>query len=210
MHKLELLPILLVAFSSDADSLTVGIACGLRHVTVPLRSNLFIALMNGLATLFAMLLGQRLAHYMPAQMAKVAGGGLIVAIGLWVIFQAAQSRTPRQRTVSAAAVSATLNKLFFVLDNPASADRDFSGQIDVAEVYLLALALSLNNLTNGIACGILGLNPVLTTLMVMAFSVILLSAGVSAGRYGRRLLGNLAGVISGVLLLVVGVYAIFS
>jgi len=209
MRKLEWLPIFLVALSSDADSLTVGIACGLRHVTVPLRSNLFIAGINGLATLFAMLLGQRIACYMPPQMAKLGGGSLIAAIGVWIIFQTAQSGAPRQHA-SAPVRSAPLNKLFLVLENPASADRDLSGQIDIAEVYLLALALSLNNLTSGIASGILGLNPALTTVMVTAFSVILLSAGVSAGRYGRRMFGNLAGVISGVLLLVVVLYAICS
>jgi len=181
----------------------------MRNIRVPLRSNLFIAMINGIATLAAMLLGQRISYSLPARMANMAGGGIIAAMGLWVILQAARSGGhPRKTPPLPVNRAGTLRKLFFALDDPASSDRDGSGHIDVKEVYLLALALSLNNVSNGIASGMVGLNPALTTLAVIVLSVVLLSAGVTAGRYGQRLLGSFAGLVSGMLLVAVGGYAI--
>jgi putative Mn2+ efflux pump MntP len=55
-----------------------------------------------------------------------------------------------------------------------------------------------------------GLNPVLTTLAVVLVSVVLLWAGVTAGRYGQGMLGGFARIVSGVLLVAVGVYEIRS
>jgi len=209
MHRLELVPILLIAISSNADNMVVGIAYGIRNIRVPLRSNLFIALFTGVLTLVSMLAGQGLRYSMPQQLASVLGGVIIAGIGVWILLQSARlpataSETPAARIRRPKA----LDRVFTVLNDPASADRDLSGEIDVKEVWLLAIALSLNNVTNGVGSGMAGLDPVLTTIAVTAFSVAMLSAGVTAGRYGQRMVGSFAKVISGVLLIAAGIYSI--
>jgi len=209
MHRLELIPILLVAISSNTDNLVVGTAYGIRNIRVPLPSNLFIAVFTGVATLASMLAGQRIGSYMAPQLASFLGGGLIAGIGAWVLLQSARSPASGTRNTAAWCQPAGgLGRLPFVLKDPVSADRDRSGHIDLKEVFLLAVALSLNNVGNGIGAGMVRMNPAFTTIAVMLFSIIMLSAGVTAGRYGQRMLGSFARIVSGVLLVAVGVYEI--
>ena len=209
MRSLELVPILLVAISSNADNVAVGIAYGIRNVRVPLPSNLFIAVFTGCVTLASMLAGQRIAYYLPPQLASVLGGGIIAGIGAWVLVQAARSPATESRTTATRSrLPRSLSKVLSVLDNPLSVDRDLSGHIDLKEVCLLALALSLNNVGNGIGAGMAGINPTSTTIAVMFFSVVTLWLGVIAGGFGQRVLGSLARVVSGVLLVAVGMYEI--
>ena len=208
MHRLELVPILLVAISSNTDNLVVGIAYGMRHIRVPWLSNVVVAVLTGFATLASVLAGQRIAGYMPAQMASLLGGGMIAGIGGWTLIQAVRAPASEARTATTSINRAALGRFFSVLRDPVSADCDRSGHIDVKEVCLLAVALSLNNVGNGFGAGMAGMNPVFTTMAVMLCSVILLWAGVTAGHYGRRILGSFASIVSGLVLVAVGLYEI--
>ena len=102
-----------------------------------------------------------------------------------------------------------LQSLILTLENPLGRTRNCSRQIELKESWALAIALSLNNVANGIAAGMLRMNPALTTLFVMVFSVVTLLAGLAVGyQFGKRSVGSLSGVISGLLLVVLGLYEI--
>ena len=214
MNWIALFPILVLALSSNGDNIGVGVAYGVRRINVPLASNFIIALITGAGTLISMLLGQTIGNTMQPKLASVLGGTIIAGIGLWVIAQS--TRTAGRRENSGYALITAdgshlggFKKLICVLDNPVSADRDFSRHIDLKEGCLLAVSLSLNNVVNGIAAGIVGLAPALTTVLVMIFSMFTLWGGVAAGsQYGRRWLGNFANLFSGLLLLAIGAYEI--
>lgn len=209
MRSPDLIPVLLVAISSNADNVAVGIAYGIRNVRVPLPSNLFIAVFTSCVTLLSTLAGQRIGCYLPPQLANMVGGGIIAGIGVWVLIQSTRSRALDDKTAMAGYIRpGMLPKLLSVLENPLSIDRDLSGHIDLREVCLLAVALSLNNVGNGIGAGMVGMSPLLIATAVLVFSVITLWGGVAAGCYGQRILGNFAKVMSGVLLVAVGVYEI--
>jgi putative sporulation protein YtaF len=215
MNWVTLLPVLLLALSSNGDNIGVGVAYGVRRINVPLGSNVIIALITGAGTLISMLLGQTIANTMQPKIASILGGTIIAGIGIWVLAQSTRSAGRRENTglalVSSPDVAhlGVFKKLICVLDNPVSADRDFSRRIDIKEGCLLAVSLSLNNVVNGIAAGIVGLAPTLTTVLVMIFSVFTLWGGVAAGsQYGKRWLGNFANVFSGLLLLLIGAYEI--
>jgi putative sporulation protein YtaF len=208
MQRLELVPILLVAISSNTDNLVVGIAYGIRSIRVPLLSNFAIAVLTGFATLVSMLVGREIAGYMPAQLASLLGGGIIAGIGGWTLVQAARPHASQTTTAPASNKRPVWGRRLFMLKGPTGADCDRSGHLELKEVCLLALALSLNNVGNGFGAGMAGVNPVITTIAVVLFGVSLLWAGVAAGHRGQRILGSLAGVVSGVLLLAVGLYEI--
>jgi len=162
-----------------------------------------------------MLLGQTIGNTMQPRIAGVLGGTIIGGLGLWVIVQSVRSAGKHEDagfgspTPVAIACPGVFGRLMGVLDNPVIADRDSSRHIDIKEGCLLAVSLSLNNVVNGIAAGMMGLAPALTTVLVMIFSIFTLWGGVAAGsQYGRRWLGDFANVFSGLLLLVIGVYEI--
>jgi putative Mn2+ efflux pump MntP len=96
------------------------------------------------------------------------------------------------------------------LDDPFLIDRVCSTHTHVRETVLLGVALTLNNLVNGVAAGMLGLSLSLVTSSVAIFSVIAIWAGRSAGRSFRyRWIGNITGPVSGLLLVSIGVYEMF-
>ncbi len=216
MRKFELLPIVFLALSSNGDNVAVGIAYGLGRINVPLPSNLLIAVVTGAGTLASMWLGQAIGSVMNPGLASAVGGAIIVAIGGWVIFQSIRAATRDNSALNATIYSGQrprpgpLRRLMLVLDNPVGADTNFSRRIELKESWMLAIALSLNNVINGVAAGMLRMNPVLTTLFVMLFSVLTLSAGLTAGyQLGKRWLGSLSGVVSGLLLVALGLYEIY-
>jgi len=215
MRRLDLLTILLLALSSNADNVGVGVAYGIRGINVPLASNLLIALVTGAGTIASMLVGQTIGGTMQPKLASILGGIILAGIGGWVIVQSARSAGSdaenhlARRSSARRPASGTLRKLTLILDNPLTIDRDFSGHIDMKEGCLLAAALTLNNIVSGAAAGMLGLSVVLTTTAVMSFSMLTLWMGLVFGyHYGRRLLGSLAGFVSGLLLVTIGLYQI--
>ncbi len=215
MRNLELLPILLLAISSNGDNIAVGIAYGFGRIKVPFPSNLLIAGVTGMGTLASMWIGRIIGSNMDPRVAGAVGGSIIAVLGGWVVFQSIRATFHESggqsfgRESLPTAKPGILRKLILTLENPLGADRNFSRQIELKESWALAIALSLNNVANGVAAGMLRMNPVVTTLFVMVFSILTLLAGLAAGyQFGKRSLGSLSGVISGLLLVVLGLYEI--
>jgi len=193
----------------------VGVVYGIRRVRVPFTSNLLIALITGAGTLVAMIAGRTIGHLMSLHIANLFGSAILIGLGGLIVFQELQAVSesealPRLEINSAVPEGRLTNRVLTILKNPLSADRDFSRHIDLKEALLLGLALSLNNLVNGVAAGIAGMGPILITILVVIFSVLTLWSGMSVGyRFGSRLLGNYAGMVSGLLLIFIGIYQIF-
>ncbi len=217
MHELHLLAILLLTISSNADNVVVGIAFGVRGTRVPLASNLLIAAISATGTLLSMLAGKTMAGFVQSQLAAWIGGLMIIGAGVWVLIQEAKllhlagPSTAQSKAERKASSEETLfRRAVMLLDNPCAADRDSSGHISLKESFPLGLAVTLNNLVYGLAAGLMGLSPALTTCFVIIFSIFSLWLGLRAGcSLGHRWLGRLAGPVSGLLLIFVGIYEIF-
>ncbi|BAZ70646.1 MAG: manganese efflux pump [Pelatocladus maniniholoensis HA4357-MV3] len=96
------------------------------------------------------------------------------------------------------------------IENPAKADIDKSGYIDVRESIALAFGLTFNNLGSGIGAGISEVNLIVMTLVTFIFSVLAITGGYVLGdRFTTRLSGFWAGTISGFLMIATGIYEYF-
>jgi len=213
MRKFELLPILLLAISSNGDNVAVGVAYGIGRINVPLTSNFLIAVVTGVCTLIFMYAGQGIGSMMSPRLAGSIGGAIIAAIGGWVIVQSIYSGCGRDNPppgeTSSRCQPGVFRRLLSVLDNPAGADSNFSRRIEPKESWLLAVALCLNNSVNGVAAGMVGMNLVLLTVAVMLFSMLMLSAGLAAGsQLSKKCVSGFSGVLSGVMLMLLGLYEI--
>ncbi len=213
MHGLHLVSILLLATSSTADNVGVGMAFGIRGVNVPLGPNLLIAFITGAGTLVSMLAGKTIAGLMTAEAANLVGGLVIIGTGVWVFVQETKrprkAGPPEEKAVNKAETGhrvTTLKRFLTILDNPCVVDQDRSNRIGLRESLPLALALTLNNLVNGLAAGIMALSPALTTLFVIILSIPTIWLGTRTGcSIGYRWLGRLAGPVSGIMLIAVGI-----
>lgn len=210
----SILPILLIAVSSNLDNIGVGASYGVRKINIPITSNLLIAVVTAAGTFLSIFLGQSIYLFISERMNGLLGGGIIVLAGLWVIFQEKcihRALEPREAEpiVEATPSRYGLRHIAQILDNPIIADWDFSGHIDVKEAFALALGLTINNIPNGIGAGMLGLNIYAMTAVVFVASIITIWLGICLGKLGVRWVGQSAGVLAGILLICVGFYEIF-
>lgn len=215
MPNLHLLTILLLSFSSNLDNVGVGVSYGIRKINIPFTSNLLIALVTSAGTLMSVLLGQSIYLFISAEMTGLLGGGIIIAAGIWVLFQekfmhrGQEPREEKQLVAETGLPRFGFRQIVSILDNPIIADWDFSGHIDLKEAIALSLGLTINNIPNGVGAGMLGCGALLMTGSVFLFSILTIWIGISGGLLGFKWLGQLTGVISGLILIGVGLYEIF-
>jgi putative sporulation protein YtaF len=217
MPTVQLLSILVFAISSNFDNVGVGIAYGIRGTCIPFASNLIIALISGTGTLLSMLVGTSLYRFLKPEVATVVGGFTMIGIGIWVIIQGTRqlrkTRSPEEQLQNRSkdlSQKTTLRKIFAVLDDPFIVDPDCTGNIRAKESVLLGLGLTLNNLVNGVAAGMLGLSLFLVTFFTIILSILAIWLGRTAGNsYASRWIGHLTGPVSGLLLISIGIYEIF-
>jgi putative sporulation protein YtaF len=218
MPALHLGTIFLLSLACSLDNIGVGIAYGVRKLSIPFGTNLLIAGLTAAGTLLVMLGGHLVTRLIHPKVAILMGGVIIILAGAWVVLQETFWRQPAKPPEELQLIALTgvpevslLKKIVMILDNPFIADQDFSGHIDLKEGVILGLALLLNNLPIGVVAGLLGLSPVLIAISLIVLSILTIWIGISAGYFlGNHWLGRLSGPISGVILIIIGVYEIWG
>ncbi|MDR3603381.1 MAG: sporulation membrane protein YtaF [Syntrophaceae bacterium] len=217
MADLHILTIFLLALSSNLDNIGVGTSYGARGINIPFSSNLLIAVITSAGTFLSMTIGNGISTVINPDFANAVGALLIGGTGVWVFIQELLRRDEDKGDASELlqetnfSNQSVFRKALTILDHPFLADTDFSGHISVKEGFLLAFALTLNNLTNGIGAGLLGLNITLTTAFVVVLSIVTIWFGIQFGRYsGVHWFGRFSGRISGLILIFLGIYEYFN
>ncbi len=104
---------------------------------------------------------------------KPASGGIIIIAGLYVLIQSFRQESPaekgrgRREAGGGGGCLSWLKELGQLISDPGRADRDYSGCIEAGEAAVLGLALTLNNLANGFAAGMLGLSPATGVMLIL-------------------------------------------
>lgn len=215
MIGMSILTAFFIALSSNLDNVGVGSSYGTRGINIPFITNLLIAFVTGTGTLLAMVLGNQVFLFLSAEWAGIFGGVILLGAGIWVMIQQVKMKSQRKTETTPPCSPADLahkplwRRLLLILDHPFLADQDFSGHIDLKEGAVLGLALTLNNLPNGVAAGMLKLPILSTTLLVVVLSILTIWVGIGIGmNIGTHWLGKRAGVASGLILMGIGVLEI--
>lgn len=192
--------VIIIGIASNLDNAGVGIAYGARKIRIPWQSNLAIAIISFTGTLLSGLFGNLLSLWISPWMGQVIGTIVIVGVGIWVLMQAFQESEPLQDLPSP-----NNGNFARLLRNPEEADRDSSKSISLGESVLLGTALAMNALAGGFHAGVTELNIWYTSLSVGLFSYLLLATSSWFGeKYAAQKLGNRATIISGLLLILIG------
>jgi putative sporulation protein YtaF len=150
---------------------------------IPIASNFIIALISGAGTLLSMLAGTSLYRMLKPELATVVGGLVMIGIGVWVIIQGTRqlhrATFNEQPPTGPTDLSryATLRKILTVFDDPFIVDPQCSGNVNARASILLGLGLTLNNLVNGVAAGMMGLSLSLVTFFTVLFSILAIWLG---------------------------------
>ena len=197
---MHILSFLLFATSVNLDNLLVGIAYGVKGIRIHFFGNLLIAVITTVGTVVSMLAGAVLIHFLSTGLSTLLGSMILIALGVWMMkdfFWKGKVKEEDNAKTSA-------NEL---LRDPEKADADCSGCIEGKETILLALALSLNNFGLGLGASIAGLNIMVTVGSSFLFSLLSLGLGVKLGRrYLSKFAGKYAALLSGLLIILLGVY----
>ena len=203
MNLGSLLLMIAIGVASNLDNAGVGVAYGIKKIKVPFMANLIIALMGFLFALLGGFFGNWVSSWLSPFVCNVIGMIVLVTIGTWVLSQPFLKKKVNHR-------SSNRNLLLQILQNPEEADLDASKSVGFIESLILGVALSINNLAGGFDTGITHLNIGITSLISGVFSYVCVGLCAYLGSWvsGDRL-GKQASIISGIILILVGLHQVF-
>lgn len=198
---------LLLSVSANLDTFAVCISYGMKKVKLSFIGALLISLITSLGTFLSMYLGKIITNFISPKIVTIIGGILLLILGLKIVIDFLKKYRKshvedllRHKKVSYGEI----------LDNPIKADADNSGDIDIKECITLSIALTLNNLSVGIAASIAGISILLNTLFTFILTWINIGIGFYVGRrYASKLVGKYSDLVSGILIIILGIYQIF-
>jgi putative sporulation protein YtaF len=200
---------LLFALTANIDNFTVGIAYGVKKIKINIFSNMLIAAISSIGTFISMSIGYLISKFIPITISNFLGSIILIGIGLWFIKDFFFKKNIND--INSINREYDFEKYTEILDNPYKADVDNSGNIDLKESITLSLALTINNFGLGLGASITGLNILLTTLFTFIFSQLTIMLGYFLGNsYLSRLFGKYAPLFSGVMIVIFGIYEIFT
>lgn len=206
---MHLISTLLFAISANIDNFSVSIAYGIKEIKIGKWSNILIAVISGIGTFLSMSIGLFITKLVSARIANILGCTILITLGVWFIINYFIS-TNKKKVIKLNEIKNNPMIYKEILDNPEKADKDNSGSIDTKESVTLAFALTINNFGLGIGASITGLNVLLTTCCTIFFSIIAILLGYLIGNSClSKLLGKYAPLVSGIIIVSLGIYELF-
>lgn len=194
---------LLFALSANIDSFILGMSYGIKKSNIDLIRSTVISLVTLAGTVISILMGTQISHALPASSTQLIGCSLLIGLGLYYIlspFLRHLLRTLRKARVKAKEITVP----------PTSEATTNTSILTMKEGLFLGLMLSINNFGMGIGASITGLKLVPTAIISLIVSVAFLYAGNLIGKTKiPHLSDRTADVISGLILVGLGIYEIF-
>lgn len=224
-----------LAIALSLDGFGAGVAYGIKRIRLPFSSLLIICLCSAVSMGVALLAGKGLTTLINGDLAGKLGGGILVLLGLFQIYNTVSSARPKKPKVMSGAsiegkevnmqaehqqssslqveaehiLSITLRPFGLViqiLKEPTRADLDASGEIGPHEALLLGLALSMDAFGAGLGASLVGPLPLYTPLVVGLTQLGFVTAGLCWGHSHARWAGGIwISYVAGFVLLSLGV-----
>jgi len=217
MQAVHLISILSFAISANFDNVGVGVAYGIRGACVPFLANFIIAVINSGGTAVSMMAGMSIARIFDARMSGVVGGLILMSIGIWAVFRSMRHldvtisiEDELHQRLGRLSGMTMPRRIWEMISNPFVAHPDCKEVMGLVESLVIGLGLTMTNVVTGLAAGMIGLDVILLTLVTMVFSMVAIWVGTCAGNSRAfRWVGRYSGVVSGLLLLCVGILEVF-
>ncbi|MCQ4638252.1 manganese efflux pump [Anaerovorax odorimutans] len=208
----------LFAISANMDNIPLGIAYGIRGISISFARNLLIALITSSGTFISMSLGTIVALFLKKETAALIGCSILIIMGLWFIAGFFRKRKKSTRPGKSEASDQGGSDS---AEPREEASRQTAGKepqgghgnlisITTRQSLALAFVLMINNMGFGIGANIAGLPVLLTSLCTFLCSMLLLTTGVKIGqKFKSNRLSSYSELISGILIVILGIYEFF-
>lgn len=185
----------LFVFVATIDVLIIGMSYSLKNINISLGFNILIGFISSLGTYLSMILGTYLSMLITLKFTNILAGGILLMLGIKML-----------RDIFGNNNTTTIE---YIRENPETIDINKSGRIEVFEAYILALALTINNVGVGISASLAGINIYLITGLSIISSVLFLFIGQFIGKVLYK--GNIARyleIIASIIILILGLVLI--
>lgn len=196
-----ILSALLFSLSSNLDNVVIGIAYGVKNIKIRILPNLIIAAVTSIGTLLSMSVGKYISIFLPNYIANFLGAAVIIILGAYFLIQSIVKLINNTKSKEL-----SLKDITDMVEYAENSDLDKSGDINIKEALFVAFGLTFNNLGTGVAASITGVNIPLTVIFTFLLSIFTIMLGDALGNHVfGKLLGKYAPLISGVLLIILGI-----
>ena len=201
-----ILSALLYSLSSNLDNLVVGIAYGIKKIKIGIIANLIIAVVTSTGTFLSMSLGVYISKFLPHSIANALGAGAIIILGGYFVIQSIIKLVNNKNSKELA-----LKDIDDMIEYAEKSDLDNSGDINIKEALLVAFGLTFNNLGTGVAASITGVSIQFTVISTFILSILTIMFGETVGNHVfGNFLGKYAPLISGILLIILGIIELLN
>ena len=184
-------------FCVSIDSLSIGVTYGLKNTKISFGAKCILFCISIIVTTFSVFLGSSICKVFPSYVSCAIGSILLCLMGVWIIVQAITKNKDGHSGVTVQ-----------IIRDPSYSDFNNSNQIEAKEALYLGIALSLDSIGIGIGSSIMGLNTFLFPILVASFQLFFLSLGGYLGKKIKDISNipeNIWGIVSGILLIFVGI-----
>ena len=201
-----LLSALLFSLSSNLDNVVVGTAYGIKNIKIGIIANLIIAIITSTGTFLSMSLGVYISKFLPHSIANALGAGAIIILGGYFVIQSIIKLVNNKNSKELA-----LKDIDDMIEYAEKSDLDNSGDINIKEALLVAFGLTFNNLGTGVAASITGVSIQFTVISTFILSILTIMFGETVGNHVfGNFLGKYAPLISGILLIILGIIELIN
>ncbi len=201
-----ILSAMLFALYSNLDNLVIGIAYGIKKINIKIFSNLIIAFITSTGTFLAMSIGFYITNFLPHNIANALGSLLIIFLGGYFIYKSESNLINNSKSSDLA-----LKDIDDMIEYAKKTDLDNSGDINMRESLLISFGLALNNLGSGVAASVTGISISLTVVFTFILSIFTIIIGQYLGNsFLGKLLGRYAPLLSGFLLIILGILELIN
>jgi len=203
--------LILLALALSLDSLTVGFLYGSRGIRLTWGALVMIGMATGLLLGLAMYGGGLVAARLDPDVARRGGAMLLALVGLWITYQTWRTRPgavslPSEGRRVIKLKLGSIGILIEILREPATADLDRSGQINLYEATFLGVALALDSMAAGLGAAMAGFSPLHLPVAAGGGSVLLIYLGTKiAGLLPFKISGRWS-FLHGLMLVALGLY----
>lgn len=197
---------LLFSLSSNLDNLVVGTAYGIKKIKIGKVANLIIAIVTSTGTFLSMSVGYYISRFLSHNVANFLGAGAIIILGIYFAIQSIIKLINNTKSKEL-----SLKDIDDMIEYAEKSDLDKSGDIDIKEALLVSFGLTFNNLGTGIAASVTGVSIGFTVIFTFIFSIITILLGEAFGNHViGKVLGKYAPLISGIILILLGIIELFN
>lgn len=209
-----LLNCLLLAIPISLDCFGIGITYGIKNTYITPIAKIIIFSIFFIVTSIAVRIGTLIIKIFSLEFANITGVVLLVLMGIWMIYQ---SFRPKKTTMKKSNTSKPqIFKLFIkpfgltiqIIKSPSNSDLDHSNHIDAKEALYLGLAISIDAFCAGVGCSAIGITSFYFPLFIAIFHILFLTLGSLMGKMlssHTKIPDNIWSIISGILLIIIGI-----